>query len=84
MNAENLVVNDSGKRNVVENLSAVLPDTNRAVLSQALVIEPVYLGDLSRLVIAANERDAVGIADFECEQEQERLDRVEAAVDEVA
>ena len=56
----------------------------RAVLAQALVVEAVHLRDLPRLVVAADERDAVGVAHFECEEQQECLDRVEPAVDEIA
>ena len=35
-------------------------------------------------MIAADEGDAVGVADFEAEEEQERFEGVEATVDEVA
>lgn len=35
-------------------------------------------------MIAANERDAIGIAHFERQQQQKRLDRVEATIDEIA
>ena len=50
---------------------------------QALVVEAVDLRDLPRLVVAADERDAVRIADFVRQQEEEGLDAVEATVDEV-
>ena len=42
------------------------------------------LRDLARLVVAPDERDAVRVAHLEREQQQERLDAVEAAVDKVA
>ena len=35
-------------------------------------------------MVAADEGDAVGIADFEAEEKQEGFERVKAAVDEVA
>jgi hypothetical protein len=35
-------------------------------------------------VISADQGDAIGIADFEAEKEEEGFERVEAAVDKVA
>jgi hypothetical protein len=35
-------------------------------------------------VVASDERDAVGVADFEAQEEEEGFKRVEAAVNEVA
>ena len=84
VHAEDLLVDDGRQADVVEDLRAVLPHANRAVLAQALVVEAVHLGDLTRLVVAAYERDAVRIAHLEREQEQKGLDAVEAAVDKVA
>eukprot|EP00345_Euplotes_harpa_P009278 CAMPEP_0168340200 /NCGR_PEP_ID=MMETSP0213-20121227/13919_1 /TAXON_ID=151035 /ORGANISM="Euplotes harpa, Strain FSP1.4" /LENGTH=54 /DNA_ID=CAMNT_0008346385 /DNA_START=467 /DNA_END=631 /DNA_ORIENTATION=- len=54
MNAEDLFVNDRGKRQVVENVGAVSPDVNRAVFSESLVVESIYLGNLPTLVVASN------------------------------
>ena len=42
------------------------------------------LRDGAAFVVPAQQRDAVGVADFEREQQQEGLDAVEAAVDKVA
>ena len=53
-------------------------------MADTLVVEAIHRGDLPRLVVAADEGDAVGVADFEAEEEQEGFERVEAAVDEVA
>ena len=60
------------------------PDVDAAVLSQALVVKPVDLRDLTRLVIATDQRDPIGVPYLEREEEEEGLDRVEAAVDKVA
>lgn len=42
-----------------------------------------HLSDLSTLVVPPNEKDAVRIPHFQRQQQQERLHRVEAPVDEV-
>ena len=65
-------------------LGAVLPHTNGAVFAQTLVIETVHLGDLTRFVIAAYERDPVRVSHLERQQEQKRFHTVEATVDKVA
>ena len=33
--------------------------------AEALVVEPIHLRDLPALVVAARQRDAVGVADFQ-------------------
>ena len=76
-----LVVDEGREGQEVEQVGEVLPDVGVAVLAQALVVEAVHLGDLARLVVAADERHAVRVPDLEGEEEEERLDRVEAAVD---
>lgn len=45
-----------------------MPDSSVAVLAAALCIEAVGLGDSSRLVVAADEMDAVRVAEFETDQ----------------
>ena len=62
MDAEHLVLDDSGQRQEVEDLGAVPPHVHAAVLPQTLVVEAVHLRDLSALVVAADEGDAVGVA----------------------
>mmetsp|Transcript_33163 Transcript_33163/g.105757 ORF Transcript_33163/g.105757 Transcript_33163/m.105757 type:complete len:344 (+) Transcript_33163:85-1116(+) len=84
VHAEDLVLDQRRERQVVEDLCAVPPDVDRAVLAQALVIKAVHLRDLPRLVVAPQQRDPVRPASLEQQQQRHRLDRVVAAVDEVA
>ena len=84
MDAKHPAVDDGPEAHVVKHLAAVAPHARAAVLFHALVVEAVHLGDLSGFVVAADEGHAVRVADFEREEEQEGLDRVEAAVDIVA
>ena len=69
---------------VVEDVAAVAPDVCAAVLAQTLVVEAIDGRDLARLVVPADQRQPVRVADFEAEEEEEGLERVEAAVDKVA
>ena len=52
------------KCKVVENLAAAPPDIRIAVFSHAFVIKSIYLSDLTRLVVASYEEDAVWVANF--------------------
>lgn len=45
--AEYLVVDQGGQRQVIEEIREVFPDIRITVLAQALVVETVNLGDLS-------------------------------------
>lgn len=38
-----------------------------------LVVKAIHLGDLTRLVVPADEGDAFGVTDFESEKEKEGL-----------
>lgn len=74
---------DSPKSKVVEDVAAIAPDVGRTVFPQTLVVEAIDGGDLTGLVVAANEGHTVGIANFEAEKEEEGLERVKATVDKV-
>lgn len=51
--AEDLVVDEGGKGEVIKKVGKVLPHIGVAVLAQAFVVKAVNLSDLARLVIAA-------------------------------
>ena len=71
--AEDLVVDESGKGEEVEEVGEVFPDVCVAVLSQALVVEAVDLGDLAGFVIASEDGDALGVADLKSDEEGDGL-----------
>ena len=81
---EDLVFNNSRQGQVVKKLSELLPDLGVAVLAQAFVIESVYLGDLTRLVVAPQNSDSVLIAHLERDEQSDCLDTIIAAIDVVA
>ena len=49
-----LAINDCRKTEVVKDFCAVPPHSHRAVLSKALVVEPVDLSDLTRFVVPSD------------------------------
>lgn len=84
MQTEDLVVDEGGEGEVVEEVGKVLPHICVAVLAQTLVVETVHLGDLARLVVAAENGDALRVTDLERDKERHRLDREVAAINIVA
>ena len=81
MEAEDLVLDHSGEGQVIEELSKLLPDVGITILAEALVVEPIYLSDLSRLVVSSEDSESVLIADFKGDKQGYGLDRVVSSVD---
>lgn len=59
MHAEYCFVHCGRQGQKVHNLGTVAPNVNRAVFAQTFVIEAIDLGDLARLMIASDQRDAL-------------------------
>ena len=57
-----LPIDDSREAKVIEDLSAVAPHVDRAILALAFVIETIDLGDLPALVVPSDQVDAIRIA----------------------
>eukprot|EP00166_Cyanidium_caldarium_P005904 ctg_754.g447 len=81
---QNAVVDQRCQRHIVEHVGKILPHVGVAVLSQALIVKAVHLGDLARLVIAAQDGHSPRIPQLETDERGDRLHRVVAAVHVVA
>lgn len=84
VHAEYLPIDYGRQTQIVKDLGAIAPHIGRTVFPHAFIVEAVDLRDLARFVIAADQRDAIRIADFEGEQQQKRFDAVVTAIDEIA
>lgn len=84
MDAKHPPINNSTQCKIVKHFATIPPDIRAAVLARALVVKAIDLGNLPRLVVAPDQGDPIGIANLVCEEEQERLDAVEASIDKVA
>lgn len=62
--AEYLAINQCGERQEVKQVREVLPHGRVAVLSEALIVETVHLGDLTGLVVTAQDRYSLAIANL--------------------
>lgn len=82
--AEDLVVNKGSEGEVVEKVCEVFPYISIAILSETLVVEAIDLGDLARFVVAAKDRDALGVSNFESNEKSDCLNGVITSIDVVA
>lgn len=78
---EDLVFNESCEGKVVEKVGEVFPHVGVAIFAQALVIEAIHLGDLAGFVVSTKNRNTLGVADLEADQEGHSLDGVVASID---
>jgi len=68
---EDLLFDDSGQGQVVEELSENFPDVGVAVLAEALVVETVNLSNLARFVVTAKNSDTVLIANLQANEQSD-------------
>jgi len=71
-----LIVDESGKRKVIEKVGEVFPNICVSVLSQAFIVETIHLSDLSRFVVTSKDGDSVPVTNFESYEESDGFDRV--------
>jgi hypothetical protein len=76
-----LIINESGEGKIVKQIGEVSPNICIPILSQAFIVEAVYLRDLARFVITSKDCNAIAVAEFEGNKESNSLDGVVASVD---
>ena len=81
VDAEDFAFDDGTDTEVVEDLTAVLPGVDVAVLAHGLFVETVDRGDAACLVIASKKGDAVGVLELEAEEKLESFNTVPTTVD---
>lgn len=82
--AEDLIVNEGGEGEIVEQIGEVLPHVGVPVLSQALVVETVNLCDLARFVVASQDGYPRAESHLETDEETDGLYAVVSPVHIVA
>jgi hypothetical protein len=74
MQAEDLILNDSGQGQVIKQVSKEFPDVCVAVLAHALVVEAVNLGDLAALVVSSEDGESISVAHLQTHEQGHSLD----------
>lgn len=80
METEDLVVNESGEREVIEEVGEVFPNVRVTVFAQAFIVEAVDLGNLTGFVVSSEDGYTLWVADLESDKESHRFDRVIASI----
>jgi len=78
--AEDLLVNQGGKGEIIEEISEVLPYVGVAVLSETFVIKTVDLRDPTGFVVATEDCDSLGVSNFESNEQGNSLDGVVSSI----
>lgn len=68
-----LVLDQGREGQVVKEVCEELPDVGVSIFAEALVVEPVDLGDLARLVVAAKNRHAVPVTKLGRDEKRDSL-----------
>ena len=84
MHTKYLIINNRRQRQKVKNLCTIAPNVDRAIFSEALIIESINLSDLSTFVVSSNKCYSVLVANFECQKQKECLNRMEPSIDKVS
>jgi len=83
VNTEYFSLHNCANTEIVEHFSAVFPGVSVSILSDSFIIETVYSGDLSSLVISSQQCDVRWVLKLEAEEELESFDRVIPSVNKV-
>ena len=82
--AKNAIRDDRRHGQIIKGIRKVFPHVGVAVLSQAFVVKAVDLGDLTTLVVSAEDGDAGFVAYFQRHEQRDGFKRIVSAVDVVA
>ena len=75
-----LVLDESGEGEVVEQIGEVSPYIGVSVLPQAFIVETVNLSDLTRFVVASEDGDTVAVPQLHRDEEGDSLDGIVPSV----
>ena len=81
---EDLIIDDTAQRKVVEHVRKVMPDRRVAVFPRALGVKAIRLRDTSALVISSDEMNSVGVSELETNEETDGLNTEEPTIHVVA
>jgi len=82
--AEDLVINKGGKREIIEQIGEKLPNIRVAVFPETFIVEAIDLSNLTRLVITTQDCDSGGVPNFKGYEESNSFYRVVTSINVVA
>lgn len=80
VNAKDLVIDDCCQWKVVENVCTVLPNVQRPILPETLIIKPINLRYLPWLMITPYQKELTLIPYLISQQQKKRLNRIQPPI----
>lgn len=84
MQTEDLVIDQGGQGEEIEEVREVLPHVGVAVFAEAFIVEAVDLGDLARLVVSSKDSNALRVTDLEGDKESDGLHGIITSINVIA
>lgn len=78
---EDLFFDEGSEGEIVKEISEVPPHAGVPVFAEAFIVESVYLCDLTTLVVAAEDGDAILVSDLKSDKKRHDLNRVIPSID---
>lgn len=82
--AEDLVIDQSGQGEVIEEIGEIFPNVGIAVFSETLIVETIDLGDLTGFMISSKNSDSARVSDLQSYKKRHCLDRVITTINVIA
>lgn len=73
---EYTICHNCGHRKVIKGIRKMLPNIGVAILSKALVVEPIHLSNLATFVVSPENCDTISVPYFQCYKKRHRLERI--------
>lgn len=80
MSSKDLSLNNGRQGQVVEELRQHFPDVVIFILSHALIIKAIVLGDASGFVVASEDGESLFVSNLEAEEEADCFEGVVASI----
>lgn len=80
MKTEDLIINQSSQREVIEEVGEVFPDIGVSIFAKAFVVETIDLSDLSGLMVTSEDGNTVRVSDLESDEKGNGFNRVITSV----
>lgn len=84
MKGQNASSDDGCQTEVIKDVTTVTPHISVPILANALVVEPVYLSDLSTFVISSDQGNPIWVSHLQGQQEQKSFNAIKASIHKVA
>lgn len=80
MQTEDLAINQCGQWQIIKQIREEFPNVSVAIFAQAFIVKSINLGDLTRLVVTAQNGDSFAVAHLERHQQRNCFNRIVSTI----